>query len=76
MARLLYDAASRQEAAAVAEKQVAAGTEALQKEVAAQNKVFTQQVRIKLCGHGRLPCVVHYRMPARSSFMSSTGNFP
>lgn len=47
-ARLLCDAASRQEAADnathVAQKQVAGGTEALRMEMAAHNQAFTQQV--------------------------------
>lgn len=39
------DAASRRDAAAVAEKRVAAGTEALEREVAAQIKTSKHQVR-------------------------------
>ena len=78
VARLLCDAASRQEAAAVAGERLAAGTETLRMEVAAQRKVLEQQVRVTICGNGRLPCVLHHpahRMPARSRFMSSTGSF-
>ena len=78
LAQLWYDAASRQEAAAVAEERLAAETETLKREAAAKNKALEQQVRVELCQNGRLPRVLHHpghSMPARSCFMSSTGSF-